>query len=109
MKKEIEEHSIISKMKQQYQMFKIFLKRHEDSQDRTKITAIPSTTNEILRNTNGYLSDQLKPIKSVSEQLRNDINNYNNWLTKIIELKTELRTAKFDIIKLSQNSHSYSG
>ena len=34
-------------------MLKTFLKRHEDSQDRTKITAIPSTTYEILRNTVG--------------------------------------------------------
>ena len=34
-------------------MFKTFLKRHEDSQDRSKITAIPNTTYELLRNTNG--------------------------------------------------------
>ena len=32
-------------------MFKTFLKRHEDSQDRTKVTAIPSTTYELLQNT----------------------------------------------------------
>ena len=35
-------------------MLKTFLKRHEDSQDRTKVTAIPSTTYEILRNTTVY-------------------------------------------------------
>ena len=35
-------------------MFKALLKRHEDSQDRTKATAIPSTTYEILRNTIVY-------------------------------------------------------
>ena len=28
-----------------------------------------------------------KPILSVNDKLRNDIVNYNNWLTKIIELK----------------------
>ena len=40
-------------------MFKT-LKRHEDSQDSTKITAIPSTTYEILRNTTVYLKDKKK-------------------------------------------------
>ena len=44
-------------------MFKTFLKRHEDSQDRTKVTAIPSTTYEILRNTTVYLNDQKKTIQ----------------------------------------------
>ena len=38
-------------------IFKTFLKRHEDSQDRTKVTAIPSTTYETLRNTSVYLND----------------------------------------------------
>ena len=32
-------------------MFKIFLKRHEESQDKTKLTAMTSTTYETLRNT----------------------------------------------------------
>ena len=32
-------------------IFKTFLKRHEDSQDKTKLTAIPNTTYEILQNT----------------------------------------------------------
>ena len=82
-------------------MFKTFLKRHEDSQDRTKATAIPSTTYEILRNTIVYLNDQKKPIQSVNDKLRNDIMNYNNWLTKIIELKPELKTATSDIIKIT--------
>ena len=81
-------------------MFKTFLKRHEDSQDRTKVTAIPSTTHEILRNTSIYFSDQKKPIQSVNGRLRNDIMNYNNWLTKIMELKQELKTATSDIIKI---------
>ena len=81
-------------------MFKTFLKRHEDSQDRTKITAIPSTTYEILRNTTVYLNDQKKPIQSVNDKLRNDIMNYNNWLTKIMELKQGLKTATSDIIKI---------
>ena len=66
-------------------MFKTFLKRREDSQDRTKVTAIPSTTYEILRNTIVYLNDQKKPIQSVNDKLRNDIINYNNFLTKIID------------------------
>ena len=68
-------------------MFKTSLKRHEDSQDRTKVTAIPSKTYEILRNTIVYLNDQTKPMQSVNDKLRYDILNYNNWLTKIIELK----------------------
>ena len=59
-------------------MFKIFLERPEDSQDRTKITALPSTTYEILRNTTLYLNDQKKPIQSVNDKLRKDIMNYNN-------------------------------
>ena len=81
-------------------MFKTFLKRHEDSQDRTKVTAIPSTTYDILRNTAVYLNDRKKPIQSVNDKLRNDIMNYNNWLTKIMELKQELKTATSDIIKI---------
>ena len=91
-------------------MFKTFLKRHEDSQDRKKATAIPSTTCEILRNTTVYINDQKKPIQSVNDKLKNDIMNYNNWLTKIMELKQELKTATSDIkLKLSQSSCSYSG
>ena len=81
-------------------MLKTFLKRHEDSQDRTKTTAIPSKTYEILRNTAGYLNDQQKPIQSVNDKLRNDILNYNNWLIRIIELKQELKTATLDVIKI---------
>ena len=81
-------------------MFKTFLKRHKDSQDRIKVTAIPSTTYEILRNTSVYLNVQKKPIQSVNDRLRNDIMNYNNWLTKIMELKQELKTATSDIIKI---------
>ena len=75
------------------------MKRHEDSQDRTKVTAISSTTYEIPRNTIVYLNDQMKPIQSVNDKLRNDIINYNNWLTRIIELKPELKTATSDVIK----------
>ena len=81
-------------------MFKTFLKRHEDSQDRSKITSIPNTTYELLRNTIGYLYEQQRQIQSVNDRLRNDILNYNNWLTKNIELKTELKTATFDIIQI---------
>ena len=81
-------------------MFKTFLKRHEDSQDRLKVTAIPSTTYKILGNTTVYLKDQKKPIQSVNDKLRNDLMNYNNWLTKIMEIKQELKTATSDIIKI---------
>ena len=81
-------------------MLKTFLKRHEDSQDRTKVTAIPSMTYEILRNTTVHLNDQNKPIQSVNDRLRNDIMNYNNWLTKIFELNQELKTATLDVIKI---------
>ena len=81
-------------------IFKTFLRRHEDSQDRTKLTAIPNTTYEILRNTTGYLTEQQKQIPPVNDKLRIEIINYNNWLTKIIELKTELKTATSDLIKI---------
>ena len=81
-------------------MFKTFLKRHEDSQDRTKLTAKPSTTFGILRNTIVYVNEQKKQIQSVNDRLRNDIINYNNWLTKIIELKPELKTATSDVMKI---------
>ena len=47
-------------------MFKTFLKRHGDSQDSTKITAIPSTTYEILRNTTVYLNDKKKQNKTTN-------------------------------------------
>ena len=81
-------------------IFQKCLRRHEDSQDRTKLRAIPSTMNEILLNTTGYLTEQQKQIQTVNDKLRIDIINYNNWLTKIIELKTELKTATLDVIKI---------
>ena len=68
-------------------MLKIFLKRHEESQDKTKLIAVTSTTYETLRNTAGYLNKHSQQIQSVNDKLRLDIKNYNNWLTKIIELK----------------------
>ena len=81
-------------------MFKTFLKRHEDSQDRTKLTAILTTPYKILRNTTGYLTEQQKQLQSINDKLRNDIINFNNWLTKIIELKAELKTATSDIMRI---------
>ena len=81
-------------------LFKTFLKRHKHSQDRTNVTAIPSTTYEILQNTIVYLNDQKKQIQSVNDRLRNNIINFNYWLTKIIELKPELKTATSDVIKI---------
>ena len=81
-------------------IFKTFLRRHEEPRDRTKITAIPNTAYKILRNTTGYLTEQQKQIQSVNDKLRIEIINYNNWLTKIIELKTELKTATSDVIKI---------
>ena len=68
-------------------MFRTFLKRHEEKQDRSKITAIPNKSYELLRNTIGYLDEQQKQIQSVNDRLRNDIINYNN-------------TATFDIIQI---------
>ena len=81
-------------------MFKIFLKRHEESQDKTKLTAITSTTYETLRNTAKYLNEHRQQIQSVNDKLRFDIKNYNNWLTKIIELKSDFKTTTLDIIKI---------
>ena len=60
-------------------MIRTFLKRHEGKQDRSRITAIPNTSYELLQNTIGYLEEQQKPIQSVNDRLRNDIINYNNW------------------------------
>ena len=82
------------------EMLKIFLKRHEESQDRTKLTAITSTTYNIIRNTSGYLNESRQQAQSVNDRLRIDIKNYNNWLTKIIEIKPEIKTASKDIIKI---------
>ena len=59
----------------------------------------------MLRNTTIYLNDQKEPIQSVNDKLRNDIINYNNLLTKIIELKQELKTATADIIKKNIRVH----
>ena len=81
-------------------MFRTFLKIHEEKQERSKITAKPFKSYELLRNTIGYLDEQQKQIQSVNDRLRNDIINYNNWLTKIMELKTELKAATFDIIQI---------
>ena len=81
-------------------MLKIFLKRHEESQDKTKLTAITSTTYETLRNTAGYLTEHRQQIQSVNDRLQLDINNYNNWITKIIELKQDLKTVTLDIVKI---------
>ena len=81
-------------------MLKIFLKRHEESQDRTKLTAITSTTYEMLRNTAEHLHEIRQQIQSVNDKLRLDIKNYNNWLTKIMELKPEMKKASLDIIKI---------
>ena len=81
-------------------IFKTFLRRHEDSQDKTKLTAITSTTYETIKNTAVYLNQQQKEIKSANGRLRTDINCYNNWLTIIIEHKEELKTVKQDIIQI---------
>ena len=81
-------------------MLKTFIKRHEEPQDKTKLTSITSTTYDILRNTTGYLTEHRQQIQSVNDKLRIDIKNYNNWLIKIIEHKPELKTATLDIIKI---------
>ena len=81
-------------------MLKIFLKRLEEAQDKTKLTAITSTTYEIIRNTTGYLAEHRQQIQSLNDELRLDIKNDNNWRTQIIELKSEMKAATLDIIKL---------
>ena len=84
-------------------MLKIFLKRHEESQDKTKLTAVTSTTYKTLRNTAGYLTiipEYRQQIQSVNDKLRFDIKTNNNWLTKIIELKPDFKTTTLDIIKI---------
>ena len=43
-------------MKQYYRIC-VKIKRHEELQDKTKLTAITSTTYETLRNTAGYLNE----------------------------------------------------
>ena len=55
------------------EMLKIFLKRHEESQDRTKLAAITSTTYNIIRNTSGYLNESRQQVQSVNDRLRFDI------------------------------------
>ena len=54
-------------------MLKIFLKRHEELQDKTKLTAITSTFYETLRNTAGHLNEHRQQIQSVNDRLRLDI------------------------------------
>ena len=82
-------------------LFKIFLKRHEESLDKTKLTAITSTTYKTLRNTAEYLNENRQQIQSVNDKLRFDLKNYNNGLTKIIELKSDFKTTTLDIIKIA--------
>ena len=101
MKQEIKRYFLISKNETSLSdVFKIILKRHEESQDKTKLTAVTSTTYETLRNTAGYLNEHRQQIQSVNDKLRFDIKNYNNWLTKIIELKQDFKTTTLDIIKI---------
>ena len=84
-------------------MLKISVKRHEDSQDRNKITAIPITTYELIKHTAEYLSaknlsGKTKQTRSVNDRLRNDITQFKNWLTRIIELKAELKRTINDTV-----------
>ena len=57
-------------------MFKVFKKRHEDSQDSNKLTAIPSKTYELIRNSAEQLSinnlSGKTKHKSVKDKLCND-------------------------------------
>ena len=94
-------------------MFKTFLKRHEESQDRTKITAIPTTTYEILRNTTDYLNItkynrlfNIRNITNTTEILRNTIDNL------CVELKNlwnrEYYSPHFEsTLKMSSDSLNY--
>ena len=84
-------------------MFKVFKKRHEDSQDSNKLTAIPSKTYELIGNTAEHLSINNLSGKtkhtSVKDKLCNDITQFNHCLTKIIELKKDFKTIK-DTVKI---------
>ena len=42
-------------------MFKIFVKRHDDSQDRNKITAVPNSTYELIKSTAEHISKKNYP------------------------------------------------
>ena len=44
------------------------------------------------------MTGKTKQIMSLNDKLRNDITNYNNWLTKIIDQKSEMKTATLYII-----------
>ena len=81
-------------------MLKLFLRRHQDSQDRTKITTIPNSTYELIRNTIEFLSGKTKQLTSVNDRLRNDIINYNNWLTRIIEIKPDMNKATLEVVRI---------
>ena len=47
-----------------------------------------------------YINQQQKEIKSANDRLRTEIYCYNNWLTKIIELKEDLKALRKDIIQI---------
>ena len=86
-------------------IIKIFVRRYKESQDRNKITAIQNTTYETVKNTAEYLWTKHisgKPIQttSVNDELRNDITQFNNLLTRIIELKTEFKLTVNNIVRI---------
>ena len=53
-----------------------------------------------LKNTAEYLSEKSIQITSVNDKLRNDIVQFNNWLTKIFKLENKLKTATLDVIQI---------
>ena len=53
-----------------------------------------------MKNTAKFLTEKSIQITTKNDKLGNDIVQFNNWLTKIIELKKELKTATFDVLQI---------
>ena len=47
-----------------------------------------------------HISGKPKQTKSVNNKLRNDITQFNNWLTRISEIKTEFKSTVNDFVRI---------
>ena len=47
-----------------------------------------------------HISAKPKQTTSVNDKLRNGITQFYNWLSRIIELKTEFKSTKNDIVRI---------